>query len=424
MELMIPFPLTLPDSPLSLDELEAAVHQWGLAVQRQALARAWQAQAALRPTPPCPRCQSHQRRSAGSKARVIETRFGPVRLMRRRLCCRGCGRHFQPDDAALRPLLGAGRCTRMLRELAAQCGASWPYRHAAQVVALLRGAPLAVETIRRIVAETGQAVAGQYRHEATVVCQPPATTPPPLPSPAAVAIILDGAWVHSRENAHGMEIKGGGVHSGSEACGRTRTRLTARRYAATAAGVAAFGPLVTAALDHLDGLASPQQTLLGDGAAWIWRLGAEIVPAATQVLDRWHLRDARRRATRAAVPDKATRQPWSIRIEEACDIGAVAEAVAIVAEMARQHRHPALGEFARYLHTHAARIPNYAARQEAGATIGSGAVEKGVDIIVNRRLKGRRGMRWWRERAAGVVALRLALLNDEWAQRLPAALAA
>jgi hypothetical protein len=260
----------------------------------------------------------------------------------------------------------------MLRELAAQCGASWPYRQAAQVVTLLRGAPLAVETIRRIVAATGQAVEGQYVREAAVVCQPPATTPPPMPSPAAVEIVLDGAWVHSWDNAHGMEIKVGVVHSGSEATGRTRTQLTTRRYAATAAGVTAFGPLVTAALDHLDGLTSPRQTLLGDGAAWIWRLGAEIVPAATQVLDRWHLRDARRRATRAAVPDKATRQPWSIRIEQACDSGAIAEAVAIVAEMARQHPHPALGAFARYLHTDAARIPNYAARQEGGRRLAAG----------------------------------------------------
>jgi len=27
-------------------------------------------------------------------------------------------------------------------------------------------------------------------------------------------------------------------------------------------------------------------------------------------------------------------------------------------------------------------------------------------------------MRWWRERAAGVIALRLAILNDEWEQRI------
>jgi hypothetical protein len=33
-------------------------------------------------------------------------------------------------------------------------------------------------------------------------------------------------------------------------------------------------------------------------------------------------------------------------------------------------------------------------------------------------------MRWWRRRADGVVALRLATLNDEWEPRLSAALAA
>ena len=129
--------------------------QWGLAIQQHALARAWQAQAALRPTPPCPHCQSHQQRSAGSKARRIETRFGAVRLVRRRLRCRACGRHFQPDDAALQPLLGAGQCTRMLRELAAQCGASWPYRQAAQVLGMVRGVPLAAETVRQIVGTDG-----------------------------------------------------------------------------------------------------------------------------------------------------------------------------------------------------------------------------------------------------------------------------
>ena len=35
-------------------------------------------------------------------------------------------------------------------------------------------------------------------------------------------------------------------------------------------------------------------------------------------------------------------------------------------------------------------------------------------MVVNRWMKGRRGMRWCRERAAGVVTLRLAMLNDEW----------
>jgi hypothetical protein len=92
--------------------------------------------------------------------------------------------------------------------------------------------------------------------------------------------------------------------------------------------------------------------------------------------------------------------------------------------MGRCYPHVARTEFATYLDNQRERIPNYAARQAAGETIGSGGGEKGVDIVVNRRLKGRRGMRWWRARADGVVALRLAMLNDEWDTRLAAALAA
>ena len=92
--------------------------------------------------------------------------------------------------------------------------------------------------------------------------------------------------------------------------------------------------------------------------------------------------------------------------------------------MRQRYPHGALAEFATYLDNQRERIPNYAARQAAGETIGSGSGETGVDIVVNRRLKGRRGMRWWRHRADAVVALRLATLNDEWGVRLAAALAA
>ena len=424
MELIIAHPLILSDDPVSLDELEQTIQSWGQELKRRALATAWAAQMARHPPVPCPTCQSLDQQHAGHKMRWIETLFGRVPLIRQRQCCDACGRHFQPDDAVLTPVLGSGQCTPRLRELAALCGASWPYQQAAIVLGKMRGAPLAGETVRRIVAVTGAAVAAQYAAEAQAACRPPATAPAPITAPTAIEVILDGAWIRSRDNRRGMEVKVGVVHPGSERCGVMRTRLPVRQYAATAQGIAAFGPLVTAAIAALDGFASDAQTLLGDGATWIWRLGAEIVPQATAVLDRWHLRDARRRATRAAVPDKIARAPWSRRLEDALDVGDVPEALRVLGEMQQQSAHPALGEFATYLCNHAIRIPNYAARQEAGQTIGSGAGEKAVDIVVNRRLKGRRGMRWWRMRADGVVALRLAMLNDEWDQRLAAALAA
>jgi transposase-like protein len=104
---MITLPLTLPDLPLSLDEMEATLHAWGLDAMRQGVAAAWQAQAAVRASVACPACQSSVQRRAGIKQRHLETRFGPVVVRRQRLRCQECGRYFQPDDALLTPARGA-----------------------------------------------------------------------------------------------------------------------------------------------------------------------------------------------------------------------------------------------------------------------------------------------------------------------------
>jgi hypothetical protein len=423
VELMIARPLLLPDTPLDLVQMEAAVHAWGLAIQQQALAQGWAAQAAVRPTVPCAHCGGTALRRAGGKPRRIETVFGPVWLPRQRVCCGGCGRHHQPDDALLRPVLGTGRCTPALRELAASCGASWPYQQAARVVGRVRGSPLSAETIRAVVAQTGNAVAAQHAAEAATACQPPASAPDrQRPRPGRLVAELDGAWVRSHDNALGMEAKVGVIHTGRERIGRTRTRLTDRRYAATFAGVGDFGPLVTAAVERRNGYAAPEQTLLGDAAAWIWTLGSAILAEATPVLDRWHLADARRRTLRQAVDDPEQRAGWTARLESCLEIGDVPGALAVLTELTQARDAPEVGQFAAFLTNQAPRIPDYAARRAAGLPIGSGGVEKGVDVVVNRRFKGKRGMKWRRARAEGVLALRVAELNDEWILRLTTAL--
>jgi Uncharacterised protein family (UPF0236) len=422
MEVMIAHPLVLPDEAQSLGDPEAAVQAWGLAVQQQALAEARARQAAHRPVSPCPTCGHAGTTAAGAKRRRVETVFGPVWLCRQRRRCPACGGHFQPDDAALRPALGAGRCTPKVRELAALCGASWPYQQAAAVLGTLRGTPLAPETIRAVTGHMGAAVAAQHEAEAAAAIAPPASAPPPVVGPARLDVAVDGAWVRSHETADGMEIKVGVVHTGSARCGRTRTRLRQRRYAATAHGVRRFGPLLTAAIAARDGYDAGEATWLGDGAAWIWRLHPETLATATPVLDRWHLHEERRRALRATVPDKAERAPWSARVEAALDTGDVPTACAVLAELATAYPHERLAAFAAYLRDHAPHIPDYAARRAAGRPNGSGAIEKGVDVVVNRRCKGKRGMRWQRRRADGGVALRVAQLNGEWDQRLATAL--
>jgi transposase-like protein len=343
VQLMIAVPLVVPDAPLTLAELEAHVQAWGQTLMRQGLAAAWYAQACVRPVVACPGCGQTEQRPAGHKPRTVETVFGPVRLGRQRVQCQGCGRHFQPDDQ----LLGSARLSPLLQELAALCGMSWPYRQAAAVLGRLRGAPLAQETVRAVVGAVGTTVAATQAATAAAVGRPAArTVRPPVPPPAELVVELDGGWVAAHDNPHGLEVKVGVVHAGSERVGRTRQQLRARQYAATARGVTVFGELVSAVIDQDNGFAAPSQTLLGDGAAWIWRWGADILPAATPVLDRWHLRTARRRALRAVLPEPAERAPWSQQLEERLERGDVAGALTVLEDLAPAEPHPALTEFA------------------------------------------------------------------------------
>jgi hypothetical protein len=143
-----------------------------------------------------------------------------------------------------------------------------------------------------------------------------------------------------------------------------------------------------------------------------------VAAEATPVLDRWHLAKARREAVRRAVADEELRVAWTRRTEEPLGVGDVPGTLAVLAELAAQCPDTAVDEFAAYVTAQASRVPDYAACRAAGLPIGSGRIENGVDVVVNRRCKGKRGMKWGRARAESVLALRVAELNGEWHQRL------
>ncbi len=75
-----------------------------------------------------------------------------------------------------------------------------------------------------------------------------------------------------------------------------------------------------------------------------------------------------------------------------------------------------LGELLGYVRNNQAAIPCYAEMKEQGYPIGSGAMEKQVDLVLNRRMKGKRGMSWTRDGADRIAALRALRLNRDWRQ--------
>ena len=161
---------------------------------------------------------------------------------------------------------------------------------------------------------------------------------------------------------------------------------------------------MTAAVVPRTGYAAPEQTLLGDGAAWIWTLGAHIVAEATPVLDRWHLADARRRTLRQASLRPSSAPTGRHASSPAWNGRRCPGRTRRPGGVEPKPRRAGGGRFAAFLASQAPRIPDDAARRAAGLPIGSGGVETGVEVVVNRRFKGKRGMKWGRARAAGVLA--------------------
>lgn len=69
-----------------------------------------------------------------------------------------------------------------------------------------------------------------------------------------------------------------------------------------------------------------------------------------------------------------------------------------------------------YVERHRPAIINDAADLATGEHVGRGAVEKAGDLVINRRCKGRRGMRWGRPNADALASLRVLYLNGDWDQ--------
>lgn len=68
-----------------------------------------------------------------------------------------------------------------------------------------------------------------------------------------------------------------------------------------------------------------------------------------------------------------------------------------------------------YLEKHQSEIIDYSRRSKAGKTIGSGRVEKGVDLAVGHRQKNK-GMSWRKQGSKTLALLKLAELNGQWHQ--------
>ena len=212
--------------------------------------------------------------------------------------------------ADLEPLRDAN-VTPALRRIAIRCGASWPYRQAADTIFELTGVQISHEQIRQLCSDEAQKVNAQdiesYQKDyqkglvetmETLVeylsdtSLDKAERPPATPESERVYFGIDGTFVNEKEAKAFLEAKAAIVFTNEIAVvGRKRRVLLNKQYTGTFEPVSVFSEklFTTARAMGIDN--QPELVILSDGARWITKLAKTQYPKATLILDWWHLKE-------------------------------------------------------------------------------------------------------------------------------------
>lgn len=210
-----------------------------------------------------------------------------------------------------------------------------------------------------------------------------------------------------------------------EDIGRGRRRLSRRRYVATFAHSNRLGALAYAAADALGGGEAKRQQVLGDGADWIKTQEDLHFLRALKTLNWGHIERVVHKAIRAALPGngkRAQRRELHASIPERLwhgDVEGALAALVALRPVGESEPIAVLEGAIGYLQGQRPWLGNYAQWQADGFSVGSGLVERAVALVINRRMK-KKGMRWCRQNADAVVALRTCRLSEAWEEHITA----
>jgi hypothetical protein len=368
----------------------------------------------------CRRCCSscgHKLASKGHYPVTFRSLFGDVPVRVRRLLVCPCQGRVEVKSFGILDL-GHDAVAPELAYVTARYAALVPFGKVAVLLSELLPINGAQNggTIRNRTQRVGEKVVRQH---ATETAQ--RTTTPPG---GAVVVGLDGGYVRSRhrqEERH-FEVIAGKV---IDAAGTQHRFAFARNGHATSA--AAFAQALAAAGVHADAPA----TVLCDGDAGLWRLQRETLPAATVVLDWWHvairfehaLQAARGLGAGADLADEAVgnleRAKW--RLWHGRWTGCRRKLAGLYRWTKRKHlreiagidrlqRH--IGELLGYLERNQDMLVRYATRRRRGEPISTAFVESAVNEIVAKRMNKKQQMRWNRTTVQPFLDVRTAVLNE------------
>ena len=371
-------------------------------------------------------------RYIGRRAKTFVSALGPLRLERAYYHCEACGHGFCPRDRALG--LEGGSLSPAVTRMVAAVGALVSFQEGSDLLGELVGVQVEAKQVERTAEALGAEVVEDEQHRV----QPQSTQP----LPPTLYLGVDGTGVPMRSS----ELRG---RAGKQADGSAKTREVklctvwsaesrdAQGHAVRDEGSVTYSAAIESAASAD---AAPQasqfaqrvgreaqrrrfeqaarRVVLGDGAPWIWNLAQELFPGATEIVDRFHVKQHLSEVAKALYPtDPRRARQWAEQRHQELDVG---QSRGLRRALLRQApRCEPARKCAEYIqrNQHRMRYPEFHAQ---GLCTSSGVVEAGCKLTVGTRLK-RAGMHWSLRGANAIIALRCCRLSgrfeDFWERR-------
>lgn len=213
-----------------------------------------------------------------------------------------------------------------------------------------------------------------------------------------------------RENKLGVVYSSDHIHWWKNKKGERQHRIDQKEYVSYVGTASEFSRhLYRCATENGYGC-YPQTVILSDGAAWIANMVEEYFPDAQHILDLYHLKEnIYDFARNKFAMDESKYIPWAERIAALLESG---ESQRVLDELNPDEKYVNCVNLHHYISVHREHI-NYPEYREKGYFCGSGAIESGNKIVLQKRLK-QAGMRWEPETAQYLLTLKSKYESGRW----------
>jgi hypothetical protein len=358
-----------------------------------------------------------------NQTKNIATPLGTICLERNVDYCETCRKTFPQGEEELEINETFNATNDFIEKISYIAQIVPSFSNAKDLLSKICGIEISISNIQKIAEYAGKKVYERQKEAANKAYNKPEKATPYLldkdKSKSILYLSTDGSAVNTRvQDENGStwkEMKLGIVFSDKDIRKQKKhTYIDKKEYVAYLGSVDEFKKHLFEAAARAGYGKTEKVVILGDGAKWIWNMCEELFHDAVCILDLYHLKENIFEHAKALFPNnKKKYTKWAKLVSYYIETDQIKKALKKIndsplPDTARKN----IVDLSGYIENNISRI-NYLEYRKCGYYVGSGMIESGNKVVVQKRLK-QAGMRWSKEGAQYIVTLRAKYESNRW----------